>query len=60
MANIVPTSEINPKVNCKANIRTDAEATHCCETSMPLAKYRGELAVRWSKTERKNEVNEGT
>jgi hypothetical protein len=55
----VPTSETNPKVNCNANIGTDGEATDCFETSMPVAKYRGELAVRWSKTERKKEVTEG-
>jgi hypothetical protein len=59
IANIVPTSVTNPRVNCIANIRTDAEATHCVETSMPFAKLRGELAVRWSKTERKKEVTEG-
>src|ERR1700722_2139076 len=33
MANIVPTSETNPTVNCNANIRTDA--THCSQPGPP-------------------------
>jgi hypothetical protein len=58
-AKIVPRSAANPKVNSNANIRTDSEAAHCCETSsMPVAKYPEDLAVPWSRTERKKVVTE--